>query len=167
MMRKNDALPSKYLNATDVGNGTFKLTVVSIVMEKMENDGAMKPVMSFQGAQKSMPINATNWDNMAVVYGDESDNWIGKQVEMYTEATRMPNGTPTRGVRIRPVAGADTATAMQAQAPLGQNSGPPVTTGEEMGPQPGNMPGGPGEQAAVAAQPMATDPTDLSDPIPF
>lgn len=165
-MRKNDALPSKYLNATDVGNGTFKLTVVSVVMEKMENDGAMKPVMSFQGAQKSMPINATNWDNMAVVYGDESDNWIGKQVEMYTEATRMPNGTPTRGVRIRPVAGADTATAMQGQAPLGQSTGP-VTAGEEMGPQPGNMPGGPGEQAAAVAQPLPTDPADLSDDIPF
>ncbi len=171
-MRKNDALPSKYLNATDVGNGVFKLTVVSVVMEKMENDGAMKPVMSFQGAQKSMPINATNWDNMAVVYGDESDNWIGKQIEMYTEATRMPNGTPTRGVRIRPVAGSDTATAMQAQAPLGQSTGP-VTAGEEMGPQPGNMPGGPGEQAAAqtVSQPLPTDPADLdpddSSSIPF
>ena len=174
-MRKNDALPSKYLNAADVGNQTFKLTVVSVVMEKMENDGAMKPVMSFQGAQKSMPINATNWDNMAMVYGDESDNWIGKQVEMYTEATRMPNGTPTRGVRIRPVAGSDTAAAMQGQAPLGQSAGP-VTAGEEMGPQPGNMPGGPGQQAAAQAtaqplptQQLPTDPSDLDpeDSIPF
>ncbi len=155
-MRKNDALPSKYLNATDVGNGVFKLTVVSVVMEKMENDGAMKPVMSFQGAQKSMPINATNWDNMAVVYGDESDNWIGKQIDMYTEATRMPNGKPTRGVRIRPVAGSDTAAAMQAPAPSGQS-----------------VPGGPGEQAAAQTfnQPLPTDPADLdpddSSSIPF
>ncbi len=166
-MKKNDALPSKYLNATDVGSGMFKLTIVSVVMEKMENDGAMKPVMSFQGAQKSMPINATNWDNMASVYGDESDNWIGKQIEMYTEATRMPNGTPTRGVRIRPVAGPATAAAFQepAPAPLPDN-GPPVTAGEQMGPQAGNMPGGPGEQAAgvATAQPMATDP---SDEVPF
>lgn len=170
-MRKNDALPSKYLNATDVGNQTFKLTIVSVVMERMENDGAMKPVMSFKGAQKSMPVNATNWDNMAMVYGDESDDWIGKQVEMYTEATRMPNGTPTRGVRIRPVAGADTATAMQGreQGPLGHNSGVPVTAGEQMGPQNGDMPGGPGQQAAAVAtaQPMPTDATDLSDDIPF
>ncbi len=167
-MRKNDALPSKYLNATDVGNQTFKLTVASVVMEKMENDGAMKPVMSFQGAQKSMPINATNWDNMASVYGDESDHWIGKQVEMYTEATRMPNGTPTRGVRIRPVAGADTAAAMQGQtqAPLGA----PVTAGEQMGPQERDMTGGPGEQAAAVGQSMPTQGSDM-DPddgeIPF
>ena len=151
-MRKNDALPSKYLNATDVGNQTFKLTVANVVMEKMENDGVMKPVMSFHGAQKGMPINATNWDNMASVYGDESDNWIGKQVEMYTEATRMPNGTPTRGVRVRPVAGADTAAAMSA--PLG------AALPSE---------GGPGEEAraAATAHPMPTEAADLDDEIPF
>ncbi len=168
-MRKNDALPSKYLNATDVGNKVFKLTIANVSMEKMENDGAMKPVMTFHNAQKGMPINATNWDNMASVYGDESDNWIGKQIEMYTEATRMPNGTPTRGVRIRPVAGADTAAAMQGQAqgPLSPNADPPATAGEQMGPQNGDMPGGPGEQAAAVAQPMATDPDDLEDSIPF
>lgn len=160
-MRKNDALPSKYLNAADIGAGTFTLTVVSVIMEKMENDGAMKPVMSFQGAQKSMPINATNWDNMAVVYGDESDNWIGKQIEMYTEATRMPNGTPTRGVRIRPVAGPATAAAFQGQA-LGQA---PLDTAI---PQTAQLPG-PGEQAAAQAMPAQAsdlDPDDSSD-IPF
>ncbi len=168
-MRKNDALPSKYLNATDVGNKVFKLTIANVSMEKMENDGAMKPVMTFHNAQKGMPVNATNWDNMAMVYGDESDNWIGKHIEMFTEATRMPNGTPTRGVRIRPVAGADAAAAMQGQtqAPLGQPEGPPATAGEQMGPQNGDMPGGPGEQAAVKAQPMPTQGTDLDDEIPF
>ncbi len=169
-MQKNAALPSKYLNAADVGTRTFKLTIVDIVMEKMENDGAMKPVMSFVGAKKSMPINATNWDNMSMVYGDESDNWRGKQIEMYTEATRTPNGQPTRGVRIRPVAGADTAAAMQGQAPIDQpvpGNGQPTTASENMDPQPGDMPGGPGEQAATQAQTMPTDPDDMSDSIPF
>ncbi len=142
-MRKNDALPSKYLNATDVGNQTFTLTITSVVMEKMENDGVMKPVMSFQGAQKGMPVNATNWDNMASVYGDESDGWVGKQVEMYTEATRMPNGTPTRGVRIRPVAGPDTAAAMQSAFP---------NTAAALGQPSNGQPAGPGEQAAQVAQ---------------
>ncbi len=163
-MKKNDALPSKYLNATDVGNGTFKLTIVSVVMEKMENDGAMKPVMTFHNTKKSLPINATNWDNMMSVYGDESDAWRGKLVEIYTEATRMPNGTPTRGVRIRPVAGADTAAAMAAPIPPAAGSSP-MTASEEMGPQSGDMPGGPGEVAATRA--MDTPTSDLDDEIPF
>ncbi len=34
-MRKNDALPSKYLNATDVGNKVFKLTIANVSMEMM------------------------------------------------------------------------------------------------------------------------------------
>ena len=155
-MRKNEALPSKYLNAADVGSGIYKLTIRSVVMEKMENDGAMKPVMSFVKAQKSMPINATNWDNMASTYGDESDDWIGKQIEMYTEATRMPNGTPTRGVRIRPVAGPDTAAAMQEGQALGQA---PINSPSDNG-----QGVEPGESAAAVGQSL---PADLDDEIPF
>ncbi len=163
-MKKSMALPSKYLNGSDVGSAVFKLVVKSIVMEKMENDGAMKPVMYFTNAEKGLVVNATNWDNMALVYEDESENWIGKTIEMFTEATRTPTGQPTRGVRIRPVAGPDTA-AQFARGSLGT----PV--------QPSNsQPAGPGDQAAAQAkaglQPMPTDPSDLpedviSDPIPF
>ena len=158
-MQKNVALPSKYLNGSDVGGQLFKLVIKTVVMETMENDGASKPVMYFTEATKGMVINSTNWDNMSLVFGDESDNWIGKHIEMYTEATRTPNGQPTRGVRIRPVAGPDTA-AQYAQAPL---TSPAPSNGQ---------PAGPGEQAAAEArqtvgQPLPTDPSDLSDDIPF
>lgn len=166
-MQKNVALPSKYLNGSDVGGQLFELVIKSIVMEKMENDGAMKPVMYFTNAQKGLVVNATNWDNMAVVYEDESENWIGKTVEMYTEATRTPNGQPTRGVRIRPVAGPDTA-AQFVQAPLGGPGAQPTSAPA----QPGTgQPVGPGEQAAAQAQQVTTPSPaaggDLDDEIPF
>lgn len=162
-MRKSEALPSKYLSAADVGNQTFQLVVANVVMEKMDDDGKMKPVMSFHNTQKGLPINATNWDNMAVVYGDESGGWVGKQVEIYTEATRMM-GQPTRGVRIRPVAGPDTAAAFQGQAsspaPLEQPTALPPATA----PQPAM---GPGQQAAAAAQaPTVPAPTAPPQPVP-
>ena len=146
MMKRNEALPSKYLNAADVGQNVYKLVIASVVMEKMENDGVMKPVMYFNNAQKAMVVNATNWDNMAQVYEDESQNWIGKTIEMYTEATRMPNGTAGRGIRIRPMGGAQTATAfaqpVNPQAPLGS-----------------------GEQAAQTNDPPPLN--ELDDEIPF
>ena len=163
-MQKNVALPSKYLNGSDVGAQLFKLVIKSISMETMENDGASKPVMYFTEAVKGMVINSTNWDNMSMVFGDESDNWIGKQIEMYTEATRTPNGQPTRGVRIRPVAGPDTAAMYHA--PLGAALPAPVPDN--------GQPAGPGEKAAVEArkapgqsQTMVTDATDLDDEINF
>lgn len=164
MMRRNEALPSKYLNAADVGQNVYKLVIASVVMEKMENDGVMKPVMYFNNAQKAMVVNATNWDNMSQVYEDESQNWIGKTIEMYTESTRMPNGTAGRGIRIRPMAGADTAVAMGGQA--GQVMPTQGTYGKE--PQ---APLGPGEEAMGQANQGQAGPTDLeeelSDSIPF
>ncbi len=148
-MRRNEALPSKYLNAADVGQNTYKLVISNVVMEKMESDGMMKPVMYFNNAQKAMVVNATNWDNMSQVYEDESNNWVGKAIEMYTEATRMPNGTAGRGIRIRPIAGAATAAtftqpAADPQAPLSH---------------------GPGEQAVQTNDPPPLN--ELDDEVPF
>jgi hypothetical protein len=152
MMRRNEALPSKYLNAADVGQNVYKLVIASVVMEKMENDGVMKPVMYFNNAQKAMVVNATNWENMSQVYEDESNNWVGKTIEMYTEATRMPNGTAGRGIRIRPMADAVTGAAF-AQ---GAERATPDT----------QAPLGPGEEVVAQTTKTALG-EDISDEIPW
>ncbi len=165
-MNKDTALPGNFLKAGQLmdKNGNHRVVqcvVASVVMEKMPG-GDMKPVMYFQGKPMGAVINATSWDNMTTVYPDDSDVWIGKPVEVFTEATKRLDGSPTRGVRVRPVAGPDTAAAY-APAPL---------VGD-----PGNSRlAGPGEEAAavakraeagMVAQPMETDPGDLDDSILF
>jgi len=176
-MKKNMALPSKYLNGADIGMNLYKLVIKaskgqegpdSVVLEMMENDRTMKPVMYFDNAEKGLVVNNTNWDNMADVFGDESTSWVGKTIEMYTEATRTPAGQPTRGVRIRPVAGPDTAAQF---AGVGLPAPVQAGTSGSVGGKVNTEPAGPGEKAVEVAkagmQSIPTDPVDLDDEIPF
>jgi len=169
-MRKSEALPSKYLTGPWVGNRKFAFTVARVVQEVMENGRETKPVMYFVGKEKGMVVNSGNWDAMAIVWGDESDNWTGKTVELFALPTQTPAGQATLGCRIRAIVDPSQA---GAQAPLREQVAADWGAQPSITPtQPGNsQPAGPGEQAAEAAKTglpqMPTEASDLDDEIPF
>jgi hypothetical protein len=39
-----------------------------------------------------MVLNATNYDRLAEKFGDETDDWGGKDLVLFTELTRNPQG---------------------------------------------------------------------------
>ncbi len=168
MAKVSEMFPTKWLSAVEVEGKIFKLVISSYGKETYDDGDKM--TINFQGAKKGMVLNHTNRGTLVWLFGDEADQWIGQTVELFTEPVNF-KGKISAGLKLRGVAAAPTALAPAAatalQAPLGQNGGPPVTAGEQMGPQSGDMPGGPGEQAAAVAQPMATSPDDLEDSIPF
>ena len=142
-MRISQAFPSKYLRAADLGDRAHLLTITKVEMADVGQEGASdhKPVVHFQGADKGLVLNRTNADTIAIIHGDETDAWIGKQVEVYPD-TVMFNGRVTPCIRVR------------KPMPPANGSGLGASTS------------GPGTQAAAAAPP-AGHPADLDDEIPF
>jgi hypothetical protein len=98
-MRKSDALPSKYIRATDIGDKKWPLTIVHTRMEKVGQDDS-KPVTRFKEVSSGLVLNGTNWDTLALAYGEDSDGWDGKPVVLYATETTM-KGKPTLGTRIK------------------------------------------------------------------
>jgi hypothetical protein len=98
-MRKADALPSKYIRATDIGSREWPLTIVQTRMEKVGQDDT-KPVMRFKEVSSGLVLNGVNWDTLAAAYGEDSDAWNGKPVVLYAAETTM-KGKPTLGTRVR------------------------------------------------------------------
>lgn len=146
-MKTDQMFPSRYIKASDIGQGQYRLTIKNLSYEDMA-DGEKKWVIYFNGTNKGLVLNRTNANALEWLYGDETDNWIGKAVEVYTEMTTYM-GKAGLGVRLRGP-GAITSTR-PAAAPE----------------QPG-QPAGPGEQAAVQAKAGFTPPEDdLDDEIPF
>lgn len=84
-MQKADVFPSKYLKADDIGKNEVKVTMDRIEMVSLGDGEDEKPVLHFKGKDKGMVINATNWDRIAYTYGDESDDWPGNSIVLYTE----------------------------------------------------------------------------------
>ncbi len=104
-MRMRDALPGRYLTGDDL-DGDVTVAIERVVMEPFRDpktrQEARKPVMYFQRAKRGLIVNRTNWRAVAELYGDESDNWIGKRITL-TSTMVDAYGKQTRAVRVRPI----------------------------------------------------------------
>ena len=102
-MRRSDVFPSKFMGKDDIGPG-LTLTIGQVVQEGVESDGDMKQkaVMYFEEHDaKPWIINAGNWMTIEDAYGEESDDWFGKPIELYVDPSVMFGGKRVGGVRVR------------------------------------------------------------------
>lgn len=102
-MRRSDAFPSQYIGKDDLAQPTT-LTVANLTQETIESDNEqrLKAVMHFQeqGA-KPWIVNVGNWMILEDAYGEESDDWTGKRIELYVDPSVMFGGKRVGGVRVR------------------------------------------------------------------
>ena len=143
-MNINDVYPSKYLKATDLKGKTMRLKIARIELEAVEKDGGNKPVIYFateagKPVNRGMVLNKTNASSLAYLFGDDTDRWTGKTVELFTTMVQFQSKM-VEGLRIRPV---------NVQAPPKRASAVP--------PEP--EPGDPGA--------FSSDVNDLDDDLPF
>jgi hypothetical protein len=106
-MNRNDAFPSKYLRKEDItGTTTATITHIEMCDVGTEENKDTKPIMSFrENDLKPMVVNSGNWDTCADLFGDESDEWIGKQIEIYVDPNVKYAGKKVGGLRLRGIAG--------------------------------------------------------------
>jgi hypothetical protein len=119
-MRRSEAFPSQYLSKDDVmAAGVLRATIAGCTIRSvgMEDNAEDKPVLTFrEGYIKAMPLNTTNWNIIEAVYGDDSDGWVGKVVEIWHDPSVMFKGKTTGGTRIRIPAGVVPVAAAAAAA---------------------------------------------------
>ena len=102
-MKISGAFPSKYLKAADLGNRSVTVTIDKCLIENVGSESGSeehKPVLYFRGKEKGLVLNKTNAESIAYVYGDETEAWAGKAVEMFTMMVSF-QGRMTPGIRIR------------------------------------------------------------------
>ena len=100
-MKMSAAFPSKYLKASDLQGRAVKLVIKGVELEEV-GDGH-KPVVYFEGKEKGVVLNKTNGSMIASLYGDDTDMWAGKEIEVF------PDKTPFQGqivdcLRVRGIA---------------------------------------------------------------
>jgi arabinogalactan endo-1,4-beta-galactosidase len=103
-MRISTAFPSEYLKAADLQGHNIRVVIDRVEMRDIGGDE--KPVLFFQGKEKGVVLNKTNSTNIAIAYGDETDEWTGKEVILF-EAMVDFQGRSVAAIRIRPPAAKD------------------------------------------------------------
>jgi len=81
-MKLSDAFQSNFLKASDLAGKTVTVTIESVDMEELGKgrDKEAKLIIGFVGKAKKLVCNKTNAGTIAKLYGDETDNWLGKPI---------------------------------------------------------------------------------------
>ena len=103
-MKREEVFPSKYLKCSDVNGQSCTVEIDRAIFETLKGtDGkeSQKMVVYFKNAKKALPLNATNYDSISAIVGDDdSESWPGHKIELFPDKTRM-GGKPVDCVRIR------------------------------------------------------------------
>jgi hypothetical protein len=97
-MKLNEAFPSNFLKCADLEGSELPLVIASATIEEIGTD--RKLVLRFQGEEKALVCNKTNAMTIAHKYGEETDDWIGREV-ILTPATAMFNNRVVDAIRVR------------------------------------------------------------------
>jgi hypothetical protein len=100
-MNINELFPSKYLKGDDLGNNRVTVTISHLRIEEMGPERDKNPVLYFVGKQKGMVLGKTNGTTIAGLYGNETDDWRGKSIILYTEMSTN-FGKTSRVIRVAP-----------------------------------------------------------------
>lgn len=127
-MDMTTVFPSRFFSPNDFDSVGKVFTIGNVIMEQVMAE--FKPVMYFKGQDKGMVINPTNGKILIGLpgFGKESNNWVGKEVVLFSYHAMFNNQPQLRlGVRVP-----DGRAATASPAPIKQYGTPPGGLRDEM-----------------------------------
>ncbi len=111
-MELSDVFQSETLKAADLGGNEPTVTIEAVNLKEFDNGN--KLVVTFVGKKKALVCNKTNANRIAFAHGTNTDGWIGKKIQLYTDLVDF-QGSTVQAIRVRPIK-PQAATAKQAVA---------------------------------------------------
>jgi hypothetical protein len=97
-MELSSVFSSDTLKAEDIEGKEPTVVIASVEMKKFDNGN--KLILKFQNAKKALVANKTNSKRIAMMYGSDTDKWIGRPVTLYVDIVDF-QGEPTEAIRVR------------------------------------------------------------------
>lgn len=92
---------SRFLAQDDVPEEGFTAIIKDVRVEAFKsNRGDEDKYVLYFTAGKPMVFNVVNRQTVIASYGDDSDNWLGKPVEIYVDPNVYMGGERTGGIRV-------------------------------------------------------------------
>ena len=94
----------EYIGAWDIPKGKDVVVEISRVecKELVSNRGKnKKPIVHFVGKEKAFVCNKTNGKAIAGMYGNDTKEWTGKKIALYSTTTNA-GGETVDCIRVRP-----------------------------------------------------------------
>ena len=108
---------SSYFSADETAGQSLKLVISEVEDVEFQNDNGKpvtKPVLTFRGHDKKLVVGAMNYDRLADVFGDETQNWVGCTVTLTGEKVTFRNKR-VNSIIARPVPSPKVAAKQQEE----------------------------------------------------
>lgn len=102
-MKIGDMIESKYLKQSDVPDPVIVTVhaLKKVNVARDDEDPEYRWTVKFGELPKSMVLNVTNLKRLAKALGDDTEDWMGKTVELYTDPDIEFGGNVVGGLRLR------------------------------------------------------------------
>lgn len=104
MPKTSEMRESKFMKKEDVGAGSL-MTVEGCSPHNVAKEGAPpenKWCLTFEESDKPLVLNSTNIQLCERIFGsDDTDEWIGKKIVLYTDPNVSYAGKIVGGIRVR------------------------------------------------------------------
>lgn len=132
MANIREAIPSKYIKNADLKGQPVPLIIERYALEEVGMSKDLRGVLYFQGHTKGVVLNAGKIDVLVGLYGEDTDNYIGKPITMIPTTCQFQGNpqypnigfTPTTPEHTQTAAAAPVAAAVPA-AVAGPDGEPP------------------------------------------
>lgn len=137
-MRISETYTGNYFRASDFNQPrTFVVEAVSSV----SFDDSQKPVVHLFGEKQRLALNKSNAFTLADAFGDETDGWIGKQIQVFAAPT-FYQGKPVKGICVQPVTSPEGVEHLGASdSPIESDSSSQTPQQSPLRPDPRSNPG--------------------------
>ena len=98
---------SEFLHHYDLPKDEVTVEIESVEAGNLVAQGGRKskrPIVHFKGAAKGLVLNKTNGKSVAVLYGNDTAEWIGKKVTLFKAVTSL-GGEQVECIRVKPPVG--------------------------------------------------------------
>jgi hypothetical protein len=92
--------PGRFVKSVDLKGKDATVTIKGVRAEDI--DGKTKAVITFEETKKEWVVNRTNAEAIKLMFGRETDEWLGKRITIYSATIADPfNGGNTTAIRVR------------------------------------------------------------------
>jgi hypothetical protein len=102
-MKATDFLKGNFFKEQDFVLGSLTTTITDVAISEFAKDGGV-PERKLQiklANDKLLNLNSTNLKRLVKAFGDDTEGWIGRTIELYWDDEVQYQGRQTGGVRIR------------------------------------------------------------------
>jgi len=106
-----------YIGAWDLNGQDVTVTIARVECKELVGSKgvkAKKPIIYFEGKEKGFTCNKTNGKAIAAMYGNKTEDWVGKRITLFPTTTSMGSET-VECIRVRPGVPAEPAQSKKEQ----------------------------------------------------